>query len=232
MKEIRMKRRISSIGAGQEGFALPLAMMMLLVIAATAAIFSRQSTELFSVSKTQEVASDTFYRSEGVLFDAIRQMARAPELWSSLAPVADLPSDYSFYQATAYVGTGGIPNCSGKNCHRNMIPIGGALIKNIGPLASDGAEIDTTAKMHQQLDEENLPDADLTFDGKDVYYQVERLGKRLEPVNAIGSDLDSNNPNAGNAQLVQYRLTGYALREVKSKMGRSVIVTVVEVPPV
>ena len=222
-------------GQGQlceRGFALPLAMLLLLVIAASTAIFSRQAQELFAVTKNQEVASDNLYRSEGVLYDTVRQMAQAPELWSNLPPLSELPSSYSFFQPGAYTSTNGIPDCSGKDCHRNMIPIGGAIIKNVGPLAGDGQNVDSAHTMQGQLDPQNLPEGDITLNGRDVWVQVERIGKRLEPVDAVGSSLDSNDENAGNAQVVQYRVSGYSLREVKGKLGRSVVVAIVEVPPV
>ncbi|MCC6954554.1 MAG: hypothetical protein IT290_10590 [Deltaproteobacteria bacterium] len=229
----RLKNRLTSPLLNEIGLALPASMLLLLVIATSTAILSRGAAIQLSTAKTQEITDSMFYVVEGALHDQFRQMMVMPEGWKALATIADRPSVYSSYQPGAYASTNGIPSCTGIGCLRSLYPAGGGLLKNLGPLWTEGQNVDTSSAIDGQFDPHTPPDEyDVNLSSTPAYTQVERLERVLSPADAVGANLSTQGLVLGNSESVRFRVTGYTAKTLKSRMGQTVIVTVIEMPAV
>lgn len=214
----------------ESGFALPVALMLIAVITATTAILSQSAIEQYKTSRGQEATYDTFYSSEAALHDAMRQMSLNPEAWHSMAPIGQSPNSYRTYQPSEYVYSNGIPWCYGTGCLRNYVPVGGGLLKNVGPYNGDGGQVDANYPIAEQLDPEDSQDPDVTINDLKGWSQIERLETVFDDANSMGSNLSSQGNGWGDAQLVRYRISSYALREVKARTGQATLISLVEFP--
>lgn len=228
MKRFNIIRKAFTIS--EDGIALPMALFLVLIISAMSAILSNTARQNFEIVKSAEVASETFYAAEGAVSDLIRQMSVQAQLWNDQVSLATVPSGYTEYYPGTYASTNGIPTCSGIACQRDLFPTGGGLIKNLGPLNSDGSNVDSSYSIKEQLDPDNLPTADLTLAGRSAWVQVERLDQSTPNASAVGGSLSNNLSEGGNATNIRYRITGVSLGSIKGRSGQATLVAVIEMP--
>ena len=214
----------------QRGGALPLALFMTLTLALIGGITLKVSQFNVRKIKVSEATQDTFQIAEGASHSLLSQMAASPELWRELNPLGTLPLHYTEYSPSDFTATNGIPTCSGIACHRNYYPTGGGIVKNFGPLSGDGGSADPLYTIAEQFDENDPPTADAVLNGLSGWVQVERLDEVNISSGSLGGGLENNRSGGSRTGVVRFRVTSIATREVRSKIGRSTLVTVVQVP--
>lgn len=215
----------------ENGMALPATLFMLLVLGSVTAMLANISQENFHQIKVQEGTAMTNMTAEGALNRMIADMALYSSLWDQQAAIADKPAGYTEYQPAAYSSTNGIPPCSvSAACHRDMFPSGGGLIKNLGPLLGDGANAETSYSIVEQLAYDNQPEPDVTLSGLNGWSQLERLDEETPGPDSVGGNLSSGLAEGGNAKKVRFRITGYSLKSLDQRVGKSTVVAVVLLP--
>lgn len=215
----------------QRGFALPAALFMILAITAVTAALSNMSQENFKMTTVQESAILTNMVAEGAINKMISDMGLYASLWDQQAPLSVKPAGYTEYEPTAHAGTNGIPPCTGgASCHRSMYPAGGGLIKNFGPLMTDGKLVDDAYAVTDQLDIENPPAFDVKLGGLDGWVQVERLDEQGPDASTVGGNLSSSIAEGGNAKKIRFRVNGVAAKSLNQRTGTSTLVTIVLLP--
>lgn len=219
-------RRIRS----SRGGALPLALFMTMILGLVGGITYKVSQLNVRKIKLSQSTQDTFQIAEGTSHQLLSQMAASPELWREMSPLEASPLNYTEYSPSALAATNGIPSCSGKACHRNYYPTGGGLIKNFGPITSDGAEVDSNYSIMDQFDENYPPEADAQLNNLKGWVQVERLDEVNIDASSLGGGLENNRNGGSRTGLVRFRVTSIATRSVRNKIGRSTLVMVVQVP--
>jgi len=222
----------NKLGSNEKGMALPIALFLVLVIAAATSILSNSATQNLKEIKISESINDSFYISEGALQDFIGQLAVYSQLWREKVSLPSLPSGYTQYSPISYSGTNGIPSCSGIACQRKMYPIGGGLLKNFGPMGGAGDIVNSGATIVNQLNTATPPLGDVTLNGRNAWFQVERLDESTISKNYLGASLTNNDSNGSGSTAVRYRVTATSLRPLKSKNGLSTVIAVLELPPV
>lgn len=213
-----------------KGMALPAALMLVLFMIGTGAIFSSISISGLKQIKRFEATQQNFHASEGAVHDVLSQMATNPESWREANPLADLPNGYTEYTPTTYTSSNGIPPCSGAACHREMFPTGGGVIKNAGPMAADGGDVISGRSITEQVDTQNLPIADVTLNSQPAWSQVERLDEVTISQGSVGGSLETGNNGSSGANAVRFRVTGTSMNSLKGREATSTVVYVVEVP--
>lgn len=214
----------------ESGIAMPIALIIMLVMTVVSAVFYQMAQEELKIMTSNQATNNMFLVAEGAVNEAIRQFSTSAHLWRAKPNLSTLPASYQLYSPTTYAGTNGIPTCSGSGCQRNYYPTGGGFLKNVGPIGGDGDNTDNAYSITEQLVISEPQTADVTLNDQSGWYQVERLDEVQIGAQNLGGNLD-NNPVAGEGVTsVRYRLTGYSLKDIKGSSGRSVIVSVVEVP--
>lgn len=214
----------------QRGNALPLALFMVMLLGLVGGITVKVSQLNVRKMKISESSEDTFQIAEGTSHRLLSQMAASPELWREMNPLSTSPYGYTEYSPESYASSNGIPTCVGKGCLRNYYPIGGGLIKNYGPLTSDGSTVDSNYSIADQFDELNPPEPDIILNSLEGWSQVERLDEISIDASSLGGGLENNKGGGSRTGMVRFRVTSIATREVRNKIGRSTLVTVVQVP--
>lgn len=215
----------------ERGLALPAALLLLLVIATMTAVLSRTATEQLSAAKSQQVSLDMFLVAESALQNQMRQMLIFPEGWKVVATLSTKPSSYTQFQPAVYASQNGIPSCSGDGCLRGYYPVGGGLLKNLGPIEGSGLTVNASNTIMTQFDGESPPEVeDVTVDGTPGWVQVERMDRVVTPVDATGANLSTQGNVLGNNESVRFRLTGYSTKQLKARRGDTVLVAVIEMP--
>ncbi len=222
----RAQQRIDS----QRGNALPLALFMVMLLALVGGITVKVSQLNVRKIKISESSEDTFQIAEGSAHKLLSQMAASPELWREMNPLATNPYGYTEYSPASYASSNGIPTCIGKGCLRNYFPIGGGLIKNFGPLTSDGSLVDSAYSIADQFDEQDPPEADVVLNGLSGWSQVERLDEVSVDSSSLGGGLENNKGGGSRTGMVRFRVSAIATRELRDRIGRSTLVMVVQVP--
>ena len=221
-----MKQNISS----ERGIALPIALIVLLVMTVVSAIFYQMSQEELRIMTSTQSTNNMFLVAEGAVNESIRRFSTQSNLWRAKPNLASTPSGYSLFSPSTYASTNGIPTCSGSGCQRNYYPTSGGFVKNVGPIGGDGDDADESFGITEQLNVSDPQAEDVNLNQQRGWYQVERLDEVQVSEQNLGGNLD-NNPVAGEGVTsVRFRITGYSLRSIKGSSGRSVIVSVVEVP--
>jgi len=226
-----IRRRSAGKSRGEGGFALPAALFMMVIVFGVTTILGTLSSEGLRRTGAQDGIVQTYFAAEGVLNRTIADMSGYASLWDQQAPLRGSPLGYTEYSLNSYASSNGVPMCTGEaGCHRNFFPSGGGLIKNVGPLDGDGAEVDTAAPITAQINPTSPPDPDLMLQDMPAWIQVERLGETLPSAAVVGGNLSSSLAEGGNAKEVYFRLTGRALREVRGQIGSATVVSVVKMP--
>ncbi|MCB0335818.1 MAG: hypothetical protein KDD62_05915 [Bdellovibrionales bacterium] len=215
----------------QQGFALPLALLIMLVIAGAGAIFSNIVKSGTEFVKSGQGTANMFYVAEGALQDVVSSMAIEGNLWIEQPMLTSSPSGYVAYAPASYASSNGIPTCGGAGCHRHLHPVEGGLVKNVGPITGVGSQVYEDYPITDQIDYNDFPDADIELNGVSGFSQVERLDEAPIGATSIGGDLMNNPSNGAGVNPVRFRVTGYATQSHKGRRGRSVVVAVVEIPP-
>mgnify|MGYP005743188175 FL=1 len=172
-------RKVMWYSHQQEAFALPAALFLLLVLSAAGVVISTAANNSLQEIVVDNTRQETFLVSEGAANQIFGDMSSAPETWRSMTPLSDLPADYTEYSPQSYSSSNGIPTCSGVACHRDLFPTGGGLLKNFGPTGGDGEVVDTSFPITEQLNPDDLPEADVTLNSMQSWTQVERLDESL-----------------------------------------------------
>lgn len=220
-----------SVQRTEGGFALPAALLMMVVVLGVTTILSSLSSEGLKRTATQEGTIESYLAAEGALHRMIADMSGYGSLWDQQAPLAETPAGYTEYSPNTYASTNGVPMCtSGAGCQRNFFPAGGGFLKNFGPLGGDGSAVEASYAITDQLDPESLPAGDATIGGEPAWVQVERLDETLPSAATVGGNLSSSLAEGGNAKEVRFRLTGTALRTVRGRVGTATVVSVVKMP--
>jgi hypothetical protein len=215
----------------EEGMALPAVLMLLVLLAGVTAIISEISVHHQKQIVIEQAVDDTYLAAEGAVNKQIADMSVLSGLWDQKTNLSSSPSGYTSYSPIAFTSTNGIPTCtSGVACHRNMYPVGGGLIKNLGPVNGDGETVDSSYSIIDQLDPSNLPDADLTLNGVKAWTQVERLDETFPGTATVGGSLSNAVAEGGNSKAVRYRITGISTKSVKGRRGYATVIAVAEVP--
>lgn len=215
----------------EHGFALPAALMMMVVVLGVTTILTTLSSEGLKRTGAQEGIAQSYLAAEGALHKTIADMSGYGNLWDQQGTLAESPTGYTEYSPNTYASNNGVPLCdSSAGCHRNFFPAGGGLIKNFGPLGDDGSAVETTYAITEQLDPMAPPAADVTVGDHPAWVQVERLDETLPSAAAVGGNLSSSLAEGGNAKEVRFRITGTALREVRGRIGSATVVSVVKMP--
>ena len=214
----------------EKGLALPVALLLLLFITASAALLSDVSMGTFKQTKIQEAIQDTFQNAEGAVHEVMRQMSVYPELWRARTILPTVPASYTSYSPLTFSSSNGIPTCSGAGCHRNLYPVGGGLIKNFGAEGAGASDVDAAYPVTDQLDPDDPPTQDIQLNGQSAWVQVERLDETLVSSESLGGSLDSNPLSGTGASEVRFRLTGVNFRTVRDRRGLSTVVYIVALP--
>jgi len=217
--------------ASELGVSLPMALFMILVIAASSAILSTSSTQGLKEVKISEAISDSYYVAEGGFQDFVAQLGVYSQLWREKVTLTVPPANYVQYSPLMYSLTNGIPSCSGIACQRNLFPVGGGLLKNFGPIGGSGDTVNAAVDITQQLNPAALPTSDVTLNGRSAWYQVERLDETYPNGTALGGSLTNYDPHGAGATAVRFRVTATSQRSLKGKTGLATIIAVVELPP-
>ncbi len=214
----------------QNGMVLPAVMMTLVLISSVMVMLSNRSAHGVALLKIDQAASDTYLAAEGAVNKQIADMSVFGTLWEEKASLATVPSAYTQYTPLIYYSTNGIPPCVGIACHRHLYPLGGGLLKNLGPVNGDGDFVDAAYPITEQLDPLDLPETDLTLGPIKAWTQVERLDETTPGSSSVGGSLTNSIAEGGNAKTVRYRVTGIATKTVKARRGYATVVSVVEMP--
>lgn len=214
----------------QRGLALPITLFFILILSGMAAILTQIARENQSRIRTERDSESVYYASEGMLNKLISDMTIYGALWDQLAPLGTKPSGYTEYAPATYSSTNGIPTCTGIACHRNYFPTGGGLIKNVGPLETDGKTVSSSSTISKQLNYASPPAADLTLGNLSAWVQVERLDETTPSASTVGGSLSSGISEGGNAKEVRFRVTAYSSKKLRTRTGVSCTVSVVQVP--
>lgn len=214
----------------QEGFTIPLTLFLILVLSSMAAVLGTVAKENQTRIKIEEDAGTIYYASEGMLNKMLGDMTVYGSLWDQLAQLATKPAGYTEYVPSAYSTTNGIPPCTGVACHRNLYPLGGGLLKNLGPLDGDGLIVDGSYSISQQLDYNDPPTSDLELGNLKGWAQVERLDETTPSSNTVGGSLSSSLSDGGTAKEVRFRVSAYSFKKLQGKTGVSSTVSVIQVP--
>ena len=212
------------------GFALPAAFVMILLITSAIAILSNLSTHHLTQVSSANSRDNTYLAAEGAMHKQIAEMAVLSTLWSQRVNLTASPASYTEYSPITYYASNGIPPCSGTACHRDMFPIGGGIIKNVGPINGAGDGVDTAYSITQQLDPEAPPVADTTLSGVEAWTQVERLDETSPNASTVGGSLSNSVAEGGNARAMRYRITAYSFKSLRGRRGYATVTTVVEAP--
>lgn len=213
----------------ESGLALPIALLLILFIISAGTLISDVSSGTYKQAKLYEAVQDTFQNAEGAAHETMRQMAAYPELWRARTVLTNSPASYIPYSPSTYPSTNGIPACTGTGCHRNMYPVSGGLIKNVGAEGAGASDVDTAYPITQQLDPYAPPVADITLNGSPAWSQVERLDETLLSAQSVGGSIDDSG-RGSTANMLRFRITGSAFRTVRQRRGLSTVVYVVELP--
>lgn len=215
----------------EHGFALPAALLMMVVVLGVTTILSTLSTEGLKRTAAQEGTIESYLAAEGVLHRMIADMSGYGSLWDQQAPLTERPAGYTEYSPNSHASSNGVPLCdSGAGCQRHFFPAGGGLLKNFGPLSGDGSSADSSYSIIEQLDPDSPPAADVVIGAEPAWVQVERLDETLPSATTVGGNLSSSLAEGGNAKEVRFRLTGTALRTVRGRVGSATVVSVVKMP--
>lgn len=225
-----MVYKVKNINYSEGGSVIITAILLIMVIAGVTAIIGRTVQENMRTISINRSAASTFYAAEGAMNNLFGEMGAYGPLWDQLAPLSTSPSGYTEYSPASYSASNGIPPCSGIACHRNYYPVGGGLLKNFGPLESDGSEVDTSFPITEQLDYDDPPSPDVTLGNLSGWVQVERLDEAGPSIDTVGGNLSSSLAEGGNAKSVRYRVTGTSKKSNRGRTGVSVVVAVVELP--
>ena len=221
----------NKIISSQNGFALPIALFMIVAITLITAALTTMSTETLRETAVQENSTLTSMSAEGASNKLFSEMSLYSALWDQQAPLTTTPYGYTQYNPASYTGTNGIPVCtSGASCQRNYYPIGGGLIKNYGPLTGDGATVFSTFYITDQLDLENPVEEDILLGSMKGWTQVERLDEEGPSANTVGGNLSSAIAEGGNAKRIRFRVNGTSLKSLNGKIGTTTVVTIVLLP--
>ncbi len=212
----------------ESAMALPATLFMMMIIASVTAIISTIAREGLEQIPVTDDTQNTFLVSEGAANDLMGQLALYGSLWDKQAFLGTKPSGYTTYAPSTYTSTNGIPICSGVACHRNLVPTGGGLIKNFGPLGEDGSEVDSAYTISEQLNTDDLQEADVTLNELAGWNQLERLDESPPGLDNIGGNLSSSLAEGGNAKSVRFRVTATSRKELKGRAGYATVVFVVK----
>ena len=226
MKTRRFKSRINK----EQGIALPMALIFVMVMTAMGALLSHVSIDASKQVVSIDATRDTFNVADGVSNSILADMSSAPELWRQMDPLASSPNGYTEYVPGSYISTNGIPSCSGAGCLREMYPVGGGLLKNYGPFGAEGDSVDTSYSILDQLDPSSPPTAEVSLNGQSGWSLVERLDEVRLSENSMGASLENNGVGQSNSSAVRFRVTGKSFRTVRGTRGEATVVYVVEVP--
>jgi hypothetical protein len=208
--------------------AIPVALFMLLAIAGVTAILASVSHQNLREMSVSQDTHETYIVAEGALNRMMSELASFGPLWDKQGSLQNKPLNYIEFAPSAFTSTNGIPNCSGVACHRNYYPVGGGLIKNFGPLVSDGLLVNAAVVVSEQLDFEAPPTPDIILAGMDAWSQVERLDETYPTVENLGGNLSSSLAEGGNAKNIRFRLTGVAQKVLRDELGSSTVIAIVE----
>lgn len=213
-----------------QGFALPnVLLFVMIMMALTGALAATSRSSLRQVRTTADLVG-TYLASEAALSMQLSHMSLYGPLWNELPPLSAKPHGYVEFDPANFASSGGIPRCSGSGCHRNMIPMGGGLLKNLGPLEGDGERVETNYLITSQLDPSSPPTPDVILaQGVSGWSQVERLGQRTLSSKSIGGNLSNNIAEGGNAAIFRFRVTGESFKELRGT-SISTVVSIVEIP--
>lgn len=214
----------------QAAFALPAALVMILLITSAVAILSNLSTHHLAQVSSGNSRDNTYLAAEGAVHKQIAEMSVLSTLWSQRVNLTASPVGYSEYSPIAYISSNGIPPCSGTACHRDMFPTGGGIIKNVGPVNGAGDGVDVAYSITEQLDPEAPPAADSTLSDVGAWTQIERLDETSPNAATVGGSLSNSVAEGGNARAVRYRITGYSFKSLRGRRGYATVTTVVEAP--
>lgn len=213
-----------------KGIALPISLFMLLVIGGVTAILSKTAIKNLEDISINTAAAESYFASEGVMHKMLGDMSSKGTLWKEQPPLGGTPAGYTEFSPLSYSGTNGLPPCSGVACHREMYPIGGGLLKNVGPLLGDGASVDTGYSISEQLNISSPQTEDESFGNLKAWSQVERLDEITPSAASVGGNLSNTVAEGGNANVVRFRITGKSLRSLKGRKGISTVVSIIEMP--
>ena len=177
-----------------------------------------------------EATDLTYQAAEGSINKQISEMSVYGPLWEQKPSLSTAPYGYTEYSPLSYSSSNGIPTCTGIACHRNLYPTGGGLLKNLGPVGSDGDSVNSSFSIADQLDPAHLPAADLTLGSTSAWTQVERLDESTPNAATVGGSLSNSIAEGGNSKAVRYRITGTSQRSVRGRKGYATIVVVAEMP--
>lgn len=211
----------------RNGFALPVALFVLLVVGMIAAILSMLTTRSLGIGQTSQDSFAIYQLSEAMVNEAIRNLIISPNVWFKTSPLTPNPKGYTPYSPSSFQSTGGIPPCSGVDCERNLYPYGGGLIKNVGPINKGGLTVDPQVPITQQAKYggDTSTTADIDKNGTKGFYQIERLEEIPLSTDSIGANLDAQ---AGSGAAI-FRVTGTASSTLKGKTSSSTVVALVQV---
>lgn len=212
------------------GIALPIALFMLLIISAVTALLSNQAIQNLNQVQLSQVTNESYYAAEGVLDKTISDMASNALLWKDKVPLATAPSSYSSYAPASYSSTNGIPSCTYLHCLRDLYPISGGLIKNLGPIGGSGDTVDSGFSITEQYNPSSPQTVDLTLGGISAWTQVERLDQTTPSATSVGGSLSNTLAEGGNANNVRFRVTGLSTELHKESRSYATVVAIVEMP--
>lgn len=215
----------------ERGMALPLSLFLALTVLLLSGIYSSLIKNSSDIVKSQEHSKALFYLAEGAVHNFLGELSVNAHLWLEQPSIADLPQGYTSFNPYDFQANNGIPSCSGVGCLRNLFPEGGGLVKNFGPILTDGASVASGRKVTKQLNTASLPDPDVNLNSQEAWTQLERLDETELGKSSIGTDISNNPSNSSGSNPVRFRLTGKALKDLKTQSGQSTVVVIVEVPP-
>jgi len=215
----------------QRGLALPATLFMMLILLSVSSILTMLSQQGLRRISSEQGTLNTTFAAEGSLHKQISDLGVYSNLWDQQAPLTTKPNGYTQYSPASYTATNGVPVCaSGASCHRNYYPAGGGIIKNVGPLTSVGATVDSSFPITDQLNYTTPQTEDVTLASVKGWSQVERLDTSRPGANTVGGSLSSSLAEGGNAKVVRFRLTATSLRKMLNQNGLATVVAVVELP--
>jgi len=216
------------------GFAMPVALFFLVSMVMVAGVVSIMGRNMLETSHNYEQSAQLFASAEGALYLQAADIAARASQWNALPPL-NSPSNYTAYSPLSVQDRNGIPICEINNpgCHRNMHPLGGGLVKNIGPFAGDHATTVSAAQpIHRQLQARpnTPPDFRISFNqgGIQQWVQVERLEQEELQDDSSGLTLDASIPLT---TPIRFRLTAIAKGTKRAVEGSATIVGTISVVP-
>ena len=209
----------------QRGLAMPMALLLILFVSAITAIYLILATSAARSIATNSSSNRIFFAAEGILSAAAQEVVSKGILWSSKTPHVTKPLGYKTFDPRDPLNVNGLPVCSGVACTRNFVPVGGGILKNVGPIADNGETVvDPKGRVDEQLSLLS-PSPDVVLAGTKGWYQVEGLGDSPYVMDEVGNSL---NNNAATTPPKMFRITAISRRDLGGVQAERVLVGLLE----